>query len=157
MEFTSTFHTSIDPRNRPHPALPARTNLDTVYDDDEEKSCSLESLASTSNDTASVYLRVRPTIHNSHFLIEDNVFKIFNANRSVEKQFTFSDVFGNDVMQRNVYSSSVESCIDNDENLTLLMYGTSGSGKTYTLMGDADQPGIIPRYEIQDFFFWLSR
>lgn len=64
----------------------------------------------------------------------------------MEKQFKFSDVFGDDVMQREVYSSSVESSIDNEENLTLLMYGTSGSGKTYTLMGDADQPGIIPRY-----------
>lgn len=48
-------------------------------------------------------------------------------------------------MQREVYTTSVESAIDNDENLTLMMYGTSGSGKTYTLMGDADQPGIIPR------------
>ncbi len=63
----------------------------------------------------------------------------------MEKQFTFTDVFADHVMQREVYSSSVESAVDNDENFTLLMYGTSGSGKTYTLMGDADQPGIIPR------------
>lgn len=105
----------------------------------------MESLASTSNDTASVYLRVRPTMYDSHYLVENNVFKILNHNRSVEKQFQFSAVFEDVVMQREVYSSSVESSVDNEENLTLLMYGTSGSGKTYTLMGDADQPGIIPR------------
>lgn len=89
---------------------------------------------------------MRPTTNDSHFSIENNYFKIFNNDRSVEKQFEFTGVFGDDVMQREVYISSIESSIDNDENLTLLMYGTSGSGKTYTLMGDADQPGIIPRY-----------
>lgn len=137
---------SIDPRNRPVQTefVPtARTNLYTLYDENEENSSSSESLAS--NDTASVYLRVRPTANDSHYSIENNYFSIFNNNRCVEKQFKFTGVFGDDVMQREVYSSSIESSIDNDENITLLMYGTSGSGKTYTLMGDADQPGIIPR------------
>lgn len=135
---------SIDPRYRPPPT--ERRNLDTLLDECEEKSSSSESVASIANDTASVYLRVRPSQYDSHYFIEDNIFKILNSNQSVEKQFTFSDVFGPDVMQRDVYSSSVENAVDSDENLTLLMYGTSGSGKTYTLMGDADQPGVIPRY-----------
>lgn len=120
-----------------------------MYDDSDSGSTeSLASIASSSNEkTTSVYLRLRPTNNNnSHYVIENDSFKLLNANRSVEKQFKFSDVFADDVMQRQVYSSSVESSIDNEDNLTLLMYGTSGSGKTYTLMGDADQPGVIPRY-----------
>lgn len=106
----------------------------------------MESISSNkSDDAASVFLRVRPTNNPGMYGIEDKVFRVFNSDHSVEKQFTFSDVFGAKVTQREVYNSSVERQIDSDENLTLLMYGTSGSGKTYTLMGDADQPGIIPR------------
>ncbi|XP_037034106.1 kinesin-like protein subito [Bradysia coprophila] len=135
---------SIDPLNRPHPT--ERRNLYPL-DEGEEKYSSTESVASSnaSNDTASVFLRVRPSQYDSHYMVEDNVFKILNSNRSVEKQFTFSDVYRADVKQRDVYSSSVESAVDSDENLTLLMYGTSGSGKTFTLIGDADNPGVIPR------------
>lgn len=88
---------------------------------------------------------MRPSGCAGHFAIENNIFKILNGDRSVEKQYTFSSVLSDKAMQREVYTTSVESAIDNDENLTLMMYGTSGSGKTYTLMGDADQPGIIPR------------
>lgn len=30
-------------------------------------------------------------------------------------------------------------------NFTLLTYGASGSGKTYTLMGTVGSPGLVPR------------
>lgn len=30
-------------------------------------------------------------------------------------------------------------------NFTLLTYGASGSGKTYTLMGTVASPGLVPR------------
>lgn len=30
-------------------------------------------------------------------------------------------------------------------NFTLLTYGASGSGKTYTLMGTVNAPGLVPR------------
>lgn len=30
-------------------------------------------------------------------------------------------------------------------NFTLLTYGASGSGKTYTLMGTVGAPGLVPR------------
>lgn len=135
----------------------ARTNLNTIYYEDDEDSASSKSTSSetlNSQDSTSVYLRVRPTANASYYLIENKVFKILNSNRTIEKSFTFSDVFGEHVMQREVYTSSVEGLIDNEENLTLLMYGTSGSGKTYTLMGDCDQPGVIPRYFILCFKFY---
>lgn len=31
------------------------------------------------------------------------------------------------------------------QSYTLLTYGASGSGKTYTLMGTEESPGLIPR------------
>lgn len=31
------------------------------------------------------------------------------------------------------------------QNFTLLTYGASGSGKTYTLMGTVGAPGLVPR------------
>lgn len=137
------YYISIDPRNRPLPT--ARANLATVFDDEETTAGSIESFASNKEDSASVFLRVRPTNNQQYFGIENNVFSILNVNQSKENQYSFSHIFDHKVMQREVYSNSVENAVDNDENLTLLMYGTSGSGKTYTLIGDADQPGIIPR------------
>lgn len=33
----------------------------------------------------------------------------------------------------------------NGQSYTLMTYGASGSGKTYTLMGTEDAPGLVPR------------
>lgn len=142
---------SIDPRNRP---LPNKRNLAPIFDDEESTAGSIESIASNKNeDNTSVFLRVRPTNSHRHFEIENNSINIWMSNQSKVNQYSFSHIFDEKVLQREVYSTSVEHAIDNDENLTLLMYGTSGSGKTHTLMGDADQPGIIPRAIVSVFIF----
>lgn len=104
---------------------------------------------------AAVVLRLRPTGRSevSDFSIERNVFKHrmpvgtdCNQIKVPEKHFTFSHIFPESTTQSCVYDTCVHDAIQNDENLTVLTYGTSGSGKTFTLLGiHSDNPGIIPR------------
>lgn len=107
-----------------------------------------------SNDSgATVYLRLRPLARPSPlYSVENNVLKVHNTELAstnnkdlTEKHYEFSNIFDADTNQRDVYDTCVRSYIDNDESMTLLTYGTSGSGKTFTIHGDDTNAGIIPR------------
>lgn len=144
---------SLDTRYRPRPDR--KVNLFPKISENSVAECSGSSQSSADGkvDTASVYLRLRPTTEQVHFYsIERNIFKTrandvgtHNApQRDVqEKHFTFSDVFQNSASQKDVYNTCCFNAIENDENLTVLTYGTSGSGKTFTLLGMySDNPGM---------------
>ncbi|XP_023297085.2 kinesin-like protein subito [Lucilia cuprina] len=64
---------------------------------------------------------------------------------SMEKHYSFSEIFDSEVSQREVYEKCIGEKILAEESFTVLTYGTSGSGKTFTLLGDDMKPGIIPR------------
>lgn len=118
---------------------------------------SINSLASGNSDTidttASVYLRLRPEkIPCKYYSAESNVLKVHpienatTANKDLtEKHFEFSQIFHIDATQLDVYNQSVHASIQNFESATFLTYGTSGSGKTYTMYGTDDDAGIIQR------------
>ncbi|KAJ1977155.1 hypothetical protein H4R34_003696 [Dimargaris verticillata] len=85
---------------------------------------------------------------------------------SGHKQFTFDYVFGQQSTQAEIYESSVVPLLDkfaDGYNVTILAYGQTSSGKTYTMgtgMSDAyalepTQQGIIPR-AIHTLFQFLS-
>lgn len=149
---------SLDTRFRPRPDR--KVNLFPNIAENYAAECSASSSTSSSDgklDTASVYLRLRPTqerVH--HYTTDRNIFKTravdsTSAQNAVqrevqEKHFTFSDIFQDSASQKDVYNTCCFNAIENDENLTVLTYGTSGSGKTFTLFGMySDNPGIIPR------------
>lgn len=102
---------------------------------------------------ATVYLRLRPVEQPSPlYTVENNILKVHNIEQATtnnkdlaEKHYEFTDVFQNEASQQDIYESCVQSYIDTEENLTLMTYGTSGSGKTFTMHGDEDNAGIIPR------------
>ncbi|RKP33765.1 P-loop containing nucleoside triphosphate hydrolase protein, partial [Dimargaris cristalligena] len=82
------------------------------------------------------------------------------------KHFTFDYVFGQQSTQSEIYESSVVPLLDkfvDGYNVTILAYGQTSSGKTYTMgtgMGDAhislpNTLGIIPR-AIHTLFQFLS-
>ncbi|KAM0265421.1 hypothetical protein ACHAPA_007728 [Fusarium lateritium] len=72
-----------------------------------------------------------------------------------EKSFTFDNSFWshdtNDkhyATQSDVYNSLGEDFLDHNfegYHTCIFAYGQTGSGKSYTMMGTADQPGLIPR------------
>lgn len=100
-------------------------------------------------ETASVYLRLRPSGNVcSQYRIDKNIFKIRDdpLKDVPEKQYKFSNIFNGEASQSEIYNKCVKAAVEDGENLTILTYGTSGSGKTFTLMGDGHtEPGIIPR------------
>lgn len=71
--------------------------------------------------------------------------------------FTFDRVFGMDSQQHDVFEFSIRSTVEdvmNGYNGTVFAYGQTGAGKSYTMMGDMDDPekqGIIPRIVAQIF------
>lgn len=107
---------------------------------------------------ASVYLRLQPAQKCSQYKIDETIFKtrgdpngpvtVTQQKDVPEKHFTFSNIFNGDTTQSQIYDQCIHEAIEDEENLTVLTYGTSGSGKTYTLMGGSggqSEPGIIPR------------
>lgn len=69
-----------------------------------------------------------------------------NATETVKYHF---DVFhGEQTTQQDVFLSSVKPILPhilNGQNASVFAYGPTGAGKTHTMMGSSDQPGVIPR------------
>lgn len=106
---------------------------------------------------ALVYLRLKPVENPSaaysisvegKVLITGPPTEIVSSSKnknSMEKHYSFSEIFDSEVSQREVYEKCIGEKIMSEESFTVLTYGTSGSGKTFTLLGDDIRPGIIPR------------
>lgn len=69
-----------------------------------------------------------------------------NATETVKYHF---DVYhGEDTTQQEVFLSSVKPILRhvlNGQNASVFAYGPTGAGKTHTMLGSPEQPGVIPR------------
>nr|XP_046232807.1 kinesin-like protein KIF22 [Scatophagus argus] len=69
-----------------------------------------------------------------------------NATESVKYHF---DAFhGEQTTQQEVFLSSVKPILPhilNGQNASVFAYGPTGAGKTHTMLGSSEQPGVIPR------------
>lgn len=64
-----------------------------------------------------------------------------------KKVFTYDAVYPSNSTQVEVFDESVREMIDGcleGYNATVFAYGQTGSGKTHTMMGQKDNPGMIP-------------
>ena len=71
-----------------------------------------------------------------------------------KKDYVFDNVFGPKTTQEDVYERSVRGVVDKalgGFNGTVFAYGSTGSGKTHSVMGSKKDPGIIPRAVEQVF------
>ncbi|CAI9716587.1 KIF22 isoform X2 [Octopus vulgaris] len=69
-------------------------------------------------------------------------------------KYKFTTVFDADSTQDDVYKTFVAPKLDkvfNGENMSVLAYGATGTGKTYTMIGTSDNPGIVPQ-ALRDLF-----
>lgn len=89
---------------------------------------------------------------NSPFdLLEDDSVSVRprDAAAGDEVNFSFDKVFDREALQEDVFKSVMEDSVDavlRGFNATVLAYGQSGAGKTFTMFGDdVGNPGIIPR------------
>jgi hypothetical protein len=74
------------------------------------------------------------------------------ADRNTNHNFTFDRVFDGNSKQEDIYESVVRSVVEsvcNGYNATIFAYGSSGTGKSFSMFGNEDgnekQKGIIPR------------
>ncbi|KAM4025835.1 kinesin-like protein KIF22 isoform 2-T2 [Anomaloglossus baeobatrachus] len=63
-------------------------------------------------------------------------------------QYQFDAFYGNKATQREIYTGSVYPILPHllvGQNASVFAYGPTGAGKTHTMLGNPQQPGIIPR------------
>lgn len=117
-----------------------------------------DSLVKTEDTSFKVYLRVRPVSENTEItakVVSDTVI-VTNApttsNRAKytkleERYYSFTKVFGPSSSQRDIFDNTVDSLLDKflrNENCVFFAYGMTNAGKTYTIQGTPQDPGIIP-------------
>ncbi|ESP03922.1 hypothetical protein LOTGIDRAFT_110046, partial [Lottia gigantea] len=84
---------------------------------------------------------------------------ILRANRSREKQFVFDRTFDGSANQEDVYEATTKFLIPNvitGYNATVFAYGATGAGKTHTMVGKDDSPGIMVR-ALNDLFLEMDK
>ncbi|XP_058069556.1 kinesin-like protein KIN-8B isoform X2 [Magnolia sinica] len=67
-------------------------------------------------------------------------------NRTKERRYLFDHAFGPECTNMDVYRKSISSTIAGviqGLNATVFAYGSTGSGKTYTMVGTHDDPGLM--------------
>ena len=70
-----------------------------------------------------------------------------NNTRSREQTMAFDFAFDKNETQEQIFNSTTKFLIDgvvNGYNATVFAYGATGAGKTYTMLGNDDNPGIMP-------------
>ncbi|GMT07706.1 hypothetical protein PENTCL1PPCAC_29880 [Pristionchus entomophagus] len=71
---------------------------------------------------------------------------ILRANRQHERQFGFDAAFGPNSTQEDVHEATTAHLIESvvqGYNATIFAYGATGSGKTFTMIGTKEQPGLM--------------
>ncbi|KAI5626212.1 kinesin-like protein KIF18A, partial [Silurus asotus] len=74
------------------------------------------------------------------------------GNRDLRKRvnkdlkFVFDNVFGEDSTQMEVFENTTKGVVDgvlNGYNCTVFAYGATGAGKTHTMLGNSEDPGVM--------------
>lgn len=76
----------------------------------------------------------------------DETKNVLRARRSREKRYAFDYVFDEHQKQQTVYNRTTKFLIQgvlDGFNATVFAYGQTGAGKTYTMIGSKEQPGIM--------------
>lgn len=92
---------------------------------------------------------------------DDKVVVVSDAegSRNREKRYTFDYALGPEFKNQDVYNRAVASMIKgvaHGLNATVFAYGATGSGKTYTMAGTAEDPGLMV-LSLQEIFRWVSK
>lgn len=89
-------------------------------------------------------LRIRPPREGGELRVSRDMV-VVEKNRHEELAFSFDVCFDEGTTQKEIYKE-IEPYLDNIAqgiNTTVLAYGATGSGKTYTMCGTREAPGVI--------------
>lgn len=142
--------TSINTRP---PRPEKQVNLDQfLAEESDTETSDVERISSETNyiessEQANVFLRIRPidetregwkyNVNENNFIVETGAYDGNSRNKDtkIEKKFTFSKILDQNVTQQQLFATAIQPLISKQENVSFLCYGTSGSGKTFTLHG----------------------
>ncbi|XP_014472645.1 PREDICTED: kinesin-like protein KIF20B isoform X2 [Dinoponera quadriceps] len=157
---------------RPFPSKDTKKNLLLLYEIEENNSTGENVYErSESLQTVRVYLRLKPFSKNLKLTEEQqDAYKIINSttlvtklpmldntissikqsksNENISRKFTFSQTFGPETTQLELFEQTVQQQMIDflaGYSCTIMTYGTTNSGKSYTLQGTTTSPGLIPR------------
>ncbi|KAL8115802.1 hypothetical protein AgCh_022342 [Apium graveolens] len=98
-----------------------------------------------------VFCRIRPYLCSSRRIIHKPISvesnKIVIRSGGSKKEFEFDKVFTQEESQENIFlevEPILRSALDG-RNVCILAYGQTGTGKTFTMDGANESPGIVPR------------
>ncbi|XP_029462848.1 kinesin-like protein KIF22 [Rhinatrema bivittatum] len=104
-----------------------------------------------------VVVRLRPYMHKEDQKkqgpcvrgLDSQSLEIINWRNQLETmQYQFDAFYGEDSTQKEVYTGSIQPILThllNGQNASVFAYGPTGAGKTHTMLGSPEQPGVIPR------------
>lgn len=123
---------------------------------------SLRAPATKKTTTLIVAVKCRPLTHREHVrgivrVYDDKEVLVLDPdlskdyldriqNRTKERRYTFDYAFGPSSTNLDVYLRSIHSTISGviqGLNATIFAYGSTGSGKTYTMVGSQGDPGLM--------------
>ena len=70
----------------------------------------------------------------------------WNPNRVQEKRYAFDMVFDDQVQQQRVFEKTANGLVSgvlNGYNASVFAYGATGAGKTHTMLGSLEEPGVM--------------
>ncbi|KAI9325940.1 P-loop containing nucleoside triphosphate hydrolase protein [Obelidium mucronatum] len=73
---------------------------------------------------------------------------VLRQDRPREKTYEFDSVFSETASQVNVFEGTTKELVDfvlQGFNTTVFAYGATGAGKTYTMLGTHEHPGVMPQ------------
>jgi hypothetical protein len=73
---------------------------------------------------------------------------VLASQRAETYEYTFDHAFGPSSTSKEIYDTTTKSMISdvlNGTNCTVFAYGATSAGKTHTMLGTPNDPGIIPR------------
>ncbi|TCD70868.1 Kinesin-like protein kip2 [Steccherinum ochraceum] len=109
-------------------------------------------------DKVLVSIRVKPTDNPAVWNYNHKKIQLDNSAGKAPQEFNFDEILTgseNKPVYNAVARSHVCAAMDG-YNAVIFAYGQTASGKTFTLTGDEDQPGIIPR-AMKDIFGYIRR
>ena len=96
------------------------------------------------------------TVENKNIIILKDPNGYINPNhiRSKEQFLTYDYAFDKNETQENIFNNTTKFLINgvvNGYNATVFAYGATGAGKTYTMLGSDENPGIM-HYTLKELF-----
>ncbi|KAG8279923.1 Kinesin-like protein kif19 [Homalodisca vitripennis] len=92
-------------------------------------------------------------------LVEEDKNDVLRQKRSSERKYVFDMAFGEDSTQEQVYVATTRGLVRDvlrGYNATVFAYGATGAGKTHTMVGSSQEPGIMVR-ALNDLFHTIDK